>query len=654
MDAREGEDSQSRRPSIKRPWEEDYVLQEQVNAWKGTRLPPIDASYRRPSLPPRFTEPEDIWGNHHGPETRGGEAKRIRYEGRDYSSISREDLDLRRDFFRPIDSHSNYTPTRSSQEVPSSRLEQDQGRGTAELGAPGASENASLTKACSSCKGLIMQGSLGDGNNDSAEVLKLSAGLLNNTILVLTRFMPQARGAIREGARIEISSKAELPPIEEAGLKHTLNWLLDRIHHVNDLAEQLLQHVPQESSLGIVRNFTEGGISAQDDLEHIMKRRMNADSGDLKRSRDDPDDANTDAKLHIRRRSIATTLPGTEEFLSMRNSQEHHQLQSNLHGGQNQRVHMNPPPPPPVPNRQLPSPPGRSLPSPTSMNFPSPSASSYGSSSQPSSHLPPSGLHHSSLSSYLPPIGSSHSPDALQAHTAALQHEVSVQKIALSSLQGEHNKLLAAFSRSQTRASALEKKHSVSDTEIISLTEEKLRLQSQVVELERDVEELARSRDEFRQAAVQEGAQYVEIVKRASRLEEVAGEERKGWNKLKLEMEQKIEALSGGSSRMDGPPSGSGQLVNVATHTSDVDSHTELKLEPTSDSRPTSHSEIVRHESNQALEEEIRRLRSRCAEVEGALRAVREDSRNMEEMIEALGLAGKSILERADRTLSGS
>merc|ERR1712098_792814 len=129
-----------------------------------------------------------------------------------------------------------------------------------------------------------------------------------------------------------------------------------------------------------------------------------------------------------------------------------------------------------------------------------------------------------------------------------------------------------------------------SDTEIISLTEEKLRLQSQVVELERDGEELARSRDEFRQAAVQEGAQYVEIVRRASRLEEVAGEERKGWNKLKFEMEQKIEALSGGSSRMDLTPSGSEQLVNnVASPTSDIDDQTQLKSEATSDSRPTSH-----------------------------------------------------------------
>lgn len=103
MDAREREDSQSRRPSIKRPWEEEYVLPEQVDVWNGTRLPPIDSSsYRRPSLPPRVTEPEDIWGNHYGSESRDGGAKRARYEKHDYNSFSREGLVLEGDILRPL------------------------------------------------------------------------------------------------------------------------------------------------------------------------------------------------------------------------------------------------------------------------------------------------------------------------------------------------------------------------------------------------------------------------------------------------------------------------------------------------------------------------------------------------------------------------
>jgi len=258
----------------------------------------------------------------------------------------------------------------------------------------------------------------------------------------------------------------------------------------------------------------------------------------------------------------------------------------------------------------------------------------------------------------LPPIGAAHSSDAIQAHSAALQHEVSVQKIALSSLQGEHDKLLAAFSRSQTRAAALEKKHAVSDSEIISLSEEKMRLQTQVIELERDVEELSRTRDEFRQAAVQEGAQYVEIVKKASQLEELAAEERKSWGKMRAEMEQTIEALRAGASASDIAVR-TAAILPVAHVIDDVDTPassapSDLKIESTADTRPTSHPQESPQVANEELKEEIRRLRSRCAEVESALRAVRDDSRNMEGIVEALGLAGKSILERADRALGGA
>jgi chromosome segregation ATPase len=260
----------------------------------------------------------------------------------------------------------------------------------------------------------------------------------------------------------------------------------------------------------------------------------------------------------------------------------------------------------------------------------------------------------------LPPIGVAHSSDAIQAHSAALQHEVSVQKIALSSLQGEHDKLLAAFSRSQTRAAALEKKHAVSDSEIISLSEEKMRLQTQVVELERDVEELSRTRDEFRQAAVQEGAQYVEIVKKASQLEELAAEERKSWSKMRAEMEKTIEALRAGASASEVALRTAAILPiahvinDVDTPASSVEAPSDLNIEPTADTRPTSHPKEFLQESNEELKEEIRRLRSRCAEVETALRAVRNDSRNMEGIVEALGLAGKSILERADRALGSA
>jgi chromosome segregation ATPase len=239
---------------------------------------------------------------------------------------------------------------------------------------------------------------------------------------------------------------------------------------------------------------------------------------------------------------------------------------------------------------------------------------------------------------------------------------VSVQKIALSTVQGEHDKLLAAFSRSQTRASTLEKKHAVSDGDIISLTEEKIRLQAQVIELEQNVEELAQSRDEARQAAVQEGAQYVKIVKMASRLEEKTEEERKNWNKLKTEMEQRIKVLSSGSSKKDeisGMIDSSVLQIGEATTPPSSAEIREVVVdevvmttsaEPQSIA-PTSLAPATMQDSTDELKQEIERLQKRCAEVENALRTVRDDSRSMDSTIRALTMAGKGILDRVDGTL---
>lgn len=379
-----------------------------------------------------------------------------------------------------------------------------------------------------------------------------------------------------------------------------------------------------------------------------MKRRIDIDPEDGLRSRIDGGevDSISDARAHNRRRSLTNPSAGDEKSLPPIRTQhdyrppilsgedsEHRRIRdsASLANQPQRRTSMNPPPAPM--RHQLPSSPGRSLPSPTSLSYPSPSASSYG-PPQIGSRLPPPVVQQSNINNYLPPINTGHSQDsALWDHSSALQHEVSVQKMALSSLQSEHDKLLAAFQRSQTRASALEKKHSVSDNEIITLTEEKMRLQQQVLDLERDVDDLSRSRDEFRQAAVEEGSQYRTIVERASRLEEMASEERRTWNTLKDEMEKKIEDLRAGRSRRDGQTNlryssdvRIGEPLQVDTPTSSADLSSEMKLEPTSEphnERQTSYTASAPEESAEELREEIRRLQHRCAEVEGALRAIR-------------------------------
>ncbi|KAE8451281.1 hypothetical protein EG329_004446 [Mollisiaceae sp. DMI_Dod_QoI] len=658
MDARERVESQSRRPSIKRPWDEDIASQENTNTWHSTGLPlpPIDVvPYRRPSLS-RAAEIEGNFHSRYGSESREAGAKRARYEEHDYNPLSRENLDLNGKILQTQASHPIYNSPRISRESPSFRSQQRAegwGRQIEDQGEAAGSGNTS--SLCSRCRRLTTQQQDPEAvescedcrrNPEVALTLRTAANLLSQ---VEAKLLRDSSGVIRASGQREFIS-ADYPPIEQFGLKHTLNWMLGRLYQINDLADKFVQHVSPSGSQDIDRNIIRIGTAAQDGLVDIMKRRIDAESDGPIRPVSDTGDSTSDLRLHARRRSIASALTSNEDF----NPSHEYQGQHASLDGQGQRASiMNPPP---APNRQLPSPPGRSLPSPTSINFPSPSAGSYGSSSHPVNLPPPSGLHQSSQHAYLPPIGSAHSPDALQVHSAALQHEVSVQKIALSSLQGEHDKLLAAFSRSQTRASALEKKHQVSDTEIISLTEEKIRLQSQVAELEKDVEELARSRDEFRQAAVQEGAQYVEVVKNATRLEEMAGEERRAWAKLKAEMEQRIEALTSGSNQMGGTNSSPVPIPlhrtfdDAATPPSPVRGQSSLKAEPAIESQPTPYP-AQPQEPDVELKEEIRRLRNRCAEVEEALRAVRDDSRSMEGIVEALGLAGRSIMERADRTL---
>lgn len=437
--------------------------------------------------------------------------------------------------------------------------------------------------------------------------------------------------------------------LAQSGLIGTLSWILNRITQCNHMVDELLGQIPADASQSSDKESSENGRSSQDDPPHIMKRRIDISTEDALRPRDERIDFTSDARPHTRRRSVATG-PSVGESSTTRSQLDYNQ---SLHPLDSQVSRISVTNPSPTPNRQLSSPPGHPFPL-APVHFPSPSTSHYGNVPQDVSLPLPSNLHQPATSIHLPPISAAHSRDsALQEHSAALQHEVSVQKIALSSLQGEHDKLLAALSRSQIRASALEKKHAVSDNEIITLTEEKLRLQTQVIELERDVEELSRSRNEYRQAAVQEGLQYVEIVKKASQLEEMAGDERRAWNRCKEDMERRIEVLSGARNKDDstGAPASTAWRVAddmiAGTPAALAGSSTNMNMDPLTEASPaadTYHPSTAQSGSAEDLKEGIRRLRERCTRVENALRSIRDANRSMEGLINA-------SLERADSTL---
>ena len=85
-----------------------------------------------------------------------------------------------------------------------------------------------------------------------------------------------------------------------------------------------------------------------------------------------------------------------------------------------------------------------------------------------SSILPP-------LSRYVNYLSSPHT-----SHLQELQHQLGTKSLAYQILQGEHDKLLAAFSRLQARCATLDRKSQANETEVFNLAEEKARMQAQI------------------------------------------------------------------------------------------------------------------------------------------------------------------------------
>lgn len=95
MEARGTEESQQRRPIIKRPWDGEPTYSEETNHRLGARLPPIDTlSYSRAPLSlgvdlhdgfPKYGPDSDPYD---------GARKRARHGRPDYNMLSRENLDL--------------------------------------------------------------------------------------------------------------------------------------------------------------------------------------------------------------------------------------------------------------------------------------------------------------------------------------------------------------------------------------------------------------------------------------------------------------------------------------------------------------------------------------------------------------------------------
>ena len=243
--------------------------------------------------------------------------------------------------------------------------------------------------------------------------------------------------------------------------------------------------------------------------------------------------------------------------------------------------------------------------------------------SPPTSHFPQSGLTNPSQ------FTSSASQAAHASHLQDLQHQISTKTLALQTLQREHDQLLAAFSRSQIRCNTLDKKSRVSDHEINTLTEEKIRLQQQVDSLEAHVNDLAQSRDEVHKQSTADGAQWRQIMAMSSQLQVKGAEDAKqhkadrdAWEQERTAMQQRLQELEcrdvspsrrlppveGSSSELSGDPLDSSSLV--------------------------------------VLRQEIVRGRQRCAELEHVLQDITGESEQIDAAIQAMANIRKRVASK--------
>ncbi len=270
------------------------------------------------------------------------------------------------------------------------------------------------------------------------------------------------------------------------------------------------------------------------------------------------------------------------------------------------------------------------------------SGSVYGSSHSPlgmgasGRMLPsPSSLHAAPSNSSMQ---GSYSPNSNQSahstHLQDLQHQISTKSLALTTLQREHDQLLAAYSRMQIRCQTLDKKSQVSDHEINTLTEEKIRLQSQVEAFEVQVEELVKARDEAQRQTTANGAQYMRIMAMSSKLQVQGADEakqykldRETWERDREGLQRRIEDLE---ARRSSP-----------TVPGDPNPDPKASLGP---------NDVLASASLDVLRQEVMRLRQSLLNMEWLFQDLRHETQHIDHVItECTGIRARL----SAKTLSG-
>lgn len=235
----------------------------------------------------------------------------------------------------------------------------------------------------------------------------------------------------------------------------------------------------------------------------------------------------------------------------------------------------------------------------------------------------------------LPPISPSLTGSATHlAHLQELQQQIDTRTLAFETLQREHQNLLSAFSRSQSRIATLDQKFIASEAEINDLNDGRVRLQAQIETLEAQVQEVQQIREEAHTQSITEGAQYMQIMAMSSRLQAQGASdtqkwkaEREQWDLEKKAFTMQIEQLEDERQALLRSLRASEPSGSPLTH---VQSTGTLEGTDTQASRGM-------------LRENIRELRIKCNSLEAALQAIRHESSSFGQAFARLGSIGRRL-----------
>jgi hypothetical protein len=238
---------------------------------------------------------------------------------------------------------------------------------------------------------------------------------------------------------------------------------------------------------------------------------------------------------------------------------------------------------------------------PNPTNGPSISHSSHAPPSPVSMHIPTNPARTSSPSSAIPTAPS----DAHTAHLNDLQHQLSVKTLAHNTLHSEYQVLVQRLERQRIKCSTLERKFEVSDAEIVSLSNERERLEQIIELMTKQMKDLEKSRDEARKRSSEASAQYLRIVEMAGKLHPgvSAGlDAREADADEKEVMAKRIEELE---ARLRGSaPAEEGLKTETGNESSQRESFAQLRMDK--------------------LEDEVKRLRIRNSRLENGLVAAKQ------------------------------